>query len=205
MKCAVPLLLCLWGVPGSAQRYTAQEIRIFNALNQLRNDPAAFVTALEAQRRFYRGNMLAVPSQTRIETQEGTRAVDEAIHALRSLHGPLGPLTLSPGLSRSAAEHVRDTGPRGAVGHGNSNGRSFGDRISQFGTWSGGAGEAISYGDADPQGVVLQLLIDDGVADRGHRQSLLDRRWRYVGISCGAHSVYRGMCVLDFAVGFQER
>ena len=55
-----------------------------------------------------------------------------------------------------------------------------------------------------PTGVMSQLLVDDGVADRGHRQSLLNPAWRFVGIACGGHSVYGGMCVLDFAVGFEE-
>jgi uncharacterized protein YkwD len=200
---SVLLLVCCARVSG--QRYTAQEIGVFHVLNELRGDPAGYVTSLEAQRRLYRGNLLTLPGQTPIQTEEGVRALDEAVAALRSVRGSLGALSLSPGLSHAAAEHVRDTGSRGLVGHESANGGGFSQRVSRFGAWSGGVGESITYGDADPRGVVSQMLIDDGVRDRGHRRNLLDPKWRYVGISCGAHSVYRGMCVLDFAVGFQDK
>jgi uncharacterized protein YkwD len=50
----------------------------------------------------------------------------------------------------------------------------------------------------------LQLLVDDGVSDRGHRRNLLDPRWHYVGVACGSHYRYQTMCVLDFAVQFQD-
>ena len=48
-------------------------------------------------------------------------------------------------------------------------------------------------------------LIDDGVANRGHRKSLLDPRWRYVGIACGLHARYRTVCVMDFASSYKAR
>ncbi len=170
------------------------------AINRLRRDPAGFVQILEAQRRLYRGFLFMRPYGPPIQTDEGARAVDEAIAALRPPRYSLSLLELSEGLSASALQHVKDTGKRGLVGHG-----SFADRVSKFGRWTGGVGECISYGDADPVGVVAQLLIDDGVHDRGHRHALLDPSWRYVGVSCGAHSVYRGMCVMDFAVAFEEK
>ena len=197
-------MLLLAGSSLHAQRLTSQEIGVFNTVNQLRARPAAFVRTLETFRSYYRGSLFIPPGQVPIQTREGVRAVDETIGALRPLSHPLGRLILSRGLSRAAALHVRDTGSRGLVGHADPDGNPA-DRIARFGEWSRRIGECITYGDADPTGVVAQLLIDDGVRDRGHRVTLLDPEWRYVGVSCGAHSVYRGMCVLDFAAGFEER
>lgn len=181
-------------------RETSIEAGVFKALNQFRSDPAIYVSLLESQRRYYHGRFLEIPGRVTIRTEEGVRAVDEAIRALRSLRGPLGTVALSQGLARAANAHVHETGERGLVGHGD-----FARRISQFGRWSGGIGEDISYGEANAREVIMQLLIDDGVRDRGHRQSLFDSRWRYVGIACGPHSAYRSMCVLDFAERFQDR
>jgi uncharacterized protein YkwD len=188
------------------QPFTPQETGIYQAINSFRRDPVAYIRNLEWERTLYRGNLLSPPGHTPIQTEEGVRAVDEAIAVLRRINGPIGiPLELSRGLSQAAAAHVGDTGGRGTVGHTSSDGDNFGSRISRFGTWSGSIGEAIAYGDADPTGIISQMLIDDGVRDRGHRNTLLDPHWRYVGVSCGAHAVYRGMCVMDFAAGFEER
>jgi uncharacterized protein YkwD len=198
-------ILVLVGGSGRAQEFTHQEIGVFSAVNQLRARPSAFVRTLEAFRSLYQGNLFIPPGHVPIQTHEGVKAVDETIGALRPLSNPLERLTLSRGLSNAAALHVRETGARGLVGHAGPDGNNAADRIARFGHWSRSIGECISYGDADPTGVVAQLLIDDGVRDRGHRVILLDPQWRYVGVSCGAHAVYSGMCVLDFAVAFTER
>lgn len=207
MQCAsltaAVLLLAAGNVHG--QRFTREETGVFNAVNQLRASPADFARTLESFRSFYQGDLFVQPGHIPIRTHEGVRAVDEAIVALRRLSSSLRTLTLSRGLSDAAALHVRDTGAKGLVGHAGSDGENLSERIVRFGNWSGSIGECISYGDADPTGVVAELLVDDGVRDRGHRVALLNPEWRYVGVSCGAHAVYGGMCVLDFAVGFRER
>jgi uncharacterized protein YkwD len=46
------------------------------------------------------------------------------------------------------------------------------------------------------------LLIDDGVADRGHRRNIYDASARVVGIACGPHPRYGTMCVIVQAGGF---
>lgn len=204
-RAALMAAVLLAGGVGYAQQLTRQEIGVFNAVNQLRARPSAFVRTLETLRGYYQGNLFVSPGHVPIQTQEGVRAVDEAIGALRRSSMPLARLTLSRGLSDAAALLVRDAGAKGLVGHTSSDGENLTARIDRFGNWSGSIGECISYGDADPGGVVAQLLIDDGVRNRGHRVNLLNPAWRYVGVSCGAHAVYGGMCVIDFAVVFQER
>ena len=37
---------------------------------------------------------------------------------------------------------------------------------------------------------VLSLLIDDGVADRGHRANILNTTYNTCGIATGVHTVY---------------
>lgn len=173
---------------------------VLKALNQFRADPAGFVAVLRQQRRYYRGDLLEIPGQPDLLTREGVRPLDEAIATLRSVHARLGRVAFSTGLSRAAADHVLETGKRGLTSHGD-----FEKRIDRYGTWSGEVGEDISYGPRDGREVIVNLLIDDGVADRGHRRSLLDPRWRYVGIACGFHARYGTMCVLDFASNYKDQ
>lgn len=178
---------------------------ILKELNQLRANPGGFVGILRQQRQYYHGNLLTIPGQPDLITQEGVRPLDEAIAVLQSTHAHLGSLTLSSGLSRAAADHVLDNGRLGLVGHTSADGTDFSKRIARYGAWSGDIGEAITYGAHQAREVVVDLLIDDGVASRGHRKTLLDPRWHDVGIACGPHAHYGTMCVIDFASTYQDR
>jgi hypothetical protein len=176
------------------------ESEILKALNQFRADPAGYAAVLREERRHYHGNILERSGQPDLITHEGVLALDEAIAALQSAHAELDLVALSRGLSRAAADHVLESGQRGLISHGD-----VGNRINRYGTWSGAIGEDITYGPRQAREVIVNLLIDDGVADRGHRRSLLDPRWRHVGIACGFHARYGTMCVLDFASSYQDR
>ena len=109
------------------------------------------------------------------------------------------------GLSQAARDHVADTGPKGITGHDGADGSSMSGRINRYGTWGGGASENISYGYNTAREIVLQLLIDDGVSSRGHRRNIMNKNSKYVGVSVGTHSVYRYMCVQDFAVEYTDK
>jgi uncharacterized protein YkwD len=132
-------------------------------------------------------------SEIDILTNEGVAAVDEAIRDLRSAK-PLPLLQRSEILARAAADHVAAQSRSGAVGH-YTNGRGPGERSKARG---GGpyVSEVITYGHHSPASVIHQLLIDDGVPDRGHRFSLLREDHRYAGVACGAHKLHRTMCVI---------
>jgi uncharacterized protein YkwD len=189
----------------AAQPRSPLEPGLLTALNRFRADPAGYVGVLRQRRQYYRGNLLEIPGQPGLLTREGVRPLDEAIATLESMHAGLGRVALSAGLSRAAADHVLDTGRRGSAGHAGADGSDFTKRIARYGTWSGEIGEEIAYGASEASEVIVELLIDDGVANRGHRSSLLDPRWRYVGIACGLHARYGTMCVIDFASSYQAR
>ena len=59
--------------------------------------------------------------------------------------------------------------------------------------------EAIAYGSDRAEDLVLQLIIDDGVPDRGHRRILFSPDYTLIGVACASHRVWRQVCVLDFA------
>ena len=172
---------------------------VVKELNSFRENPAAYAAHLEARLPYYKDNVLEMPGRQRIRTFEGKAAAEEAISALRSAQ-PLPALEPSYGLALAATNHARDIGPKGLMTHEGSGGTtSLELRVSRYAARYEYIGENISFGPDHPRDVVLDLLIDDNVPDRGHRKLLLDRRFRHVGVACGPHAIYRTMCVIDLA------
>jgi len=65
--------------------------------------------------------------------------------------------------------------------------------------WTGRIGENISYGSVSALDVMLALMIDDGVPNRGHRVNIFKTDFRTVGVFTGYHNGYRTMTTLDYA------
>jgi uncharacterized protein YkwD len=177
---------------------------ILAGINRLRANPVRFVKVLEECKTHFQGKELHMPGEITILTKEGASAVDEAINFLKSSSAKPA-VRLSAGMSKAAADHVSDLGPRGAVGHYGSDKSSPSDRLNRHGTWKKTIGENISFGEQIARRVVIQLLIDDGVPDRGHRKNFFKDEYQVVGIACGKHTVYRQMCVIDFAGDYLEK
>jgi len=131
-------------------------------------------------------------------TEEGKNGIQSCINDL-SRRQSMPPLIPSRGLFLAAKDHVNDTGPKGITGHTGSDKSSMSQRINRYGKWDKGAGENISYGYNKGRDIVVQLLIDDGVPDRGHRNNILNRSFRYAGPAIGRHSNFTYLCVIDYA------
>jgi len=134
---------------------------------------------------------------------EGERVVQEAVRFLEKVR-PLPPLSRTGGLDACALSHVLDQGPAGARGHRGTDGSTPWKRMARFGRWSGHAAENIAYGQRDARAIVVALIVDDGVRDRGHRLNIFGRDFHLAGIACGPHAGYGRMCVIDFATSFTE-
>jgi uncharacterized protein YkwD len=139
-------------------------------------------------------------SRVFLQTQEGTAAVDEAILFVRRTR-PVPTLQFSAALTLAARDLVRDQGVRGTTGHYSSDGRNSFQRMERYGKLHQTAGENIAYGSDTAQAVVRDLIVDDGVRDRGHRTNIFKPRFRLVGVACGYHRQYRVMCDINYAGG----
>ncbi|MBT0653424.1 CAP domain-containing protein [Geomobilimonas luticola] len=179
--------------------------QVLAEINLARTNPKAYAGFLREFRTQFRGKDYRQPgSPILIRTTEGAGAVDEAIRVL-SRQKPLQPLSWSRGLAAAAAELVEDEGESGMTGHvGHTSGSPL-ERIERHGTWQGLIGESIGYGPDKARAMVMQLIIDDGVPDRGHRKSIFTPAYRTAGVACGPHPRYGNMCAIDFAAGFRER
>jgi uncharacterized protein YkwD len=172
-------------------------------INFARTQPQAYAETLQPYRAAFHGKIVQPPGRSvLIRTNEGVAAVDEAIAFLQE-QAPLTPLAASSGLADAAQDQVRDQGPSGLVGHVGTDGSNPVTRIERYGAWTGVAAEDIGYGYRTGREVVRQLIVDDGVPDRGHRVNIFNPRLRLIGVACGPHSRYQVMCVVDFASSFR--
>lgn len=183
--------------PGAVGEGAVLRADIVDELNAARTDPAAYARKARALRALFVGDRVERPGEIALLTREGTGAVDEAIAFLEA-QPPLPALRDSPLLGRAAAEHAGEQARTGAVAHAGADGSSPSDRMRRHGRWSA-TGEAIAYGSRRAEEVILQLIVDDGVPDRGHRRMLFNPAYTLVGAACAPHPVWREVCVLDFA------
>jgi uncharacterized protein YkwD len=165
-------------------------------MNLMRSDPQAYIAVLQDYRRQFQGDIVVRPGRINIQTREGVSAVDEAIAFLRR-QKPMEPLTPDLILALTAGDHVADQGPSGFIGHYGSDGWDFATRVARRGGDPYG-GENISYGYDTAREVIIQLLVDDNIEDRGHRVNLFRDGYVRAGVSCGPHAVFNHMCVIDY-------
>ncbi|HJV21126.1 MAG TPA: CAP domain-containing protein [Holophagaceae bacterium] len=198
------ILFCVVACFGQAPeppRPTALEKAIVQELSEARWRPKVYVKHLKALREYFEGKLWKLPDQVPLRTQEGVAALDEAIAFLEG-SASAGPLRFNEGLWRAARELALDQARTGGVGHVGSQGSRLRERLDRQGTLSSSAGECISYGPEDPRMIVLQLLIDDGVPDRGHRRTLFNPELHQAGAALAPHAQWGQVCVVDFADGF---
>jgi uncharacterized protein YkwD len=208
LSCAVPVAVSSptpWtSRPQPANTdFSRLESEVLAALNRARADPQGTAAGIDALVRYYNGKLLTRPGQpVPIQTVEGAAAAREAAAAVRS-QSALTALTLNADLTRAARDHVQDQGRTGNVGHTGADGSTVTTRVSRYGTWQKSISENIAYSTAaSGTDVVQDLLIDDGVSDRGHRRNIYDPSARIAGIACGPHPRYGGMCVIVQVGGF---
>ena len=206
LAAAAGVYLCtLLLLPPPASALDEQLARhVLTEINLSRTNPGQYAGFLRTFRSRFRGKTYSLPdSDTRVRTTEGVGAVDEAMRFL-SRQKPLPPLTWSDGLAAAAAELAETQGSTGATGHGGKQHDGMRERIERHGRWEGRIGENIAYGPTDARGIVMQLIIDDGVPDRGHRKNQFTPAFGTAGVACGPHPRFGTICVIDFAGRFRE-
>jgi len=183
--------------------YGATEQDVLKEINLARTHPAEYAAYLEQLRPYFVGKELRQPGKPALMTEEGVAALEEAIRFLRSAK-PVPAYSMSLGMSSGARELVKDQGATGATGHRGADGSFCEQRAKRFGSWTDPIGEDIAYGNDTARDRVIAWLIDDGVANRGHRARLFNTSYKVVGVACGDHKM-GGMCVITFAGGFSDR
>ena len=82
--------------------------------------------------------------------------------------------------------------------HTSPSGSTFSDRMKSAGIINC-AGENISFGPSDPVLMLVLLYLDEGVANLGHRRSLLNSSFEDMGVSTAKYSDNNTIVIQDFA------
>ena len=181
------------------------ENQVIIELNKVRLNPAKYAEDKLARLvHNYDGKLLNIDGKIPIRTQEGKKALLDCLRDMKQAK-PLPPLSPSQGLSQVAQILLKEQQRSGRIGHIGNRGSTPQSRVEKIGTWTGELSENITYGNDSPQMVVINLLIDDGVPNRGHRKNILNPKFNEVGIAAGSHPKYKQMCVMEMAGGFQKK
>lgn len=209
---SLALLLSLAPMTGLSQTqaggddYVLSELEkaVLDEMNLARTNPPAYAAYLETLRAYYKGKTYRQPGSATVETIEGASALEEAINYLRNAK-PLPPLQLSKGMCLGAKDQSFDQATTGDVSHAGSDKSFSWERVARYGEWQTPISENIAYDSGTAREIVINLLIDDGVAARGHRNNIFNGSYIVTGVSCGKHPLFGGMCVCTFAGGFAEK
>ena len=180
------------------------EKQLFDEINYARMNPQEYLKALELFKRNYRGKEIHYPEGGVLVTGEGVAALDDAIGFVRKLK-PLPPLDLRSGMVKAAKVHVEDLVSSGNSGHRGSDGSQPGQRLDRFGRWDEEYGENIVYESRTPRYDVIGMIIDDGTANRGHRENLFAEDFRVAGVASGKRPGGATLAVVTFAVGYTDK
>ncbi|MCR5454313.1 MAG: CAP domain-containing protein [Bacteroidales bacterium] len=97
----------------------------------------------------------------------------------------------------AAAYHANDMSKNNFFSHSSSDGTSFSARVRSY-YGGNGIAENISAGVSTALGVVMQLLVDDGVSSLGHRVNILNKSYNAIGVKTASHQSWGSVTVQDF-------
>jgi uncharacterized protein YkwD len=184
---------------------TPAEVAVVREINKIRRFPKEYAKYLRALGTRFEGTLWRLRDHVPIRTNEGRDAVMEAADFLENVEPVMELITYSEALHLSARDHVLDQGPTGQTGHAGTDGSRPRVRMGRYGEPANLSGEVINYGDETPRMTVIQLVIDDGVPDRGHRHNLFNPQFQSAGAAIGFHKEYGTMVVVDMADAFTPR
>lgn len=177
------------------------EKEVVREMNAARTNPSQYAELyIEPRIQKFSGNIY----DGRLRTSEGATAVRECVAAMKSARA-VKAVRVQRGLNLAAKQHALSQGETSQTGHTGVDGSSPFERIEKYGTYTS-AGENIAYGSRTGREIVVQLLIDDGVQDRGHRENIMSADFDSAGVGYSdKHGQYGSVCVIDYAGGYKEK
>jgi uncharacterized protein YkwD len=170
----------------AAAQSDSVSINFIQILNQLRNDPRSFESAIDE---YYYEWRSFVTNRKGLE-----KAIKEIKQRLRT-QSRLPTLTPDTNLLKAALDHANDSYNKDVVGHIGSDGSNPGSRVKRYSSIENVA-ECITYGQKTSRLMLAALLIDEGNPSRGHRESLLSAQYSLIGVAVAPHPRYHFQCVV---------
>ena len=169
---------------------------VISESNRIRTNPKAYIPILEEYLKNFDGNLLTLPGKNEIlETEEGPRAYKEAIEFLKN-QKPINIIEYdeeaskvaqdySKFLSNSKEDQVEDES-------------QIEQRVEKYLEYDYSISENIDFGGSTGIEVIVNLLVDDGVKNRTHRDNLFSDKYEYYGVGVFEHPEYDYCTVIDY-------
>lgn len=161
----------------TAINYDVLAKEILAEINRVRAEPQAYAEWLESRKQYFEGTVLKLPGEKPIRTNRGKEALEEAVIFLKNQES-LPPLSSGTELVNIAKEQINN--------------------ITSEPTNLNLREKTISYGKYTAEGIVMQLVMDDGNRDRLNRQKILNPSTSSTGITCQAHERYDNICAIAY-------
>ena len=164
--------------------------------NRIRTNPKAYIPILEGYLKNFDGNLLTLPDKHEIlETEEGPRAYKEAIEFLKN-QKPINVIEYDEEASKVALEYSKflSNSKEGQVEDEN----QIEQRVEKYLDYDYSISENIDFGGSTGVEVIVNLLVDDGVKNRTHRENLFSDKYEYYGVGVFEHSDYDFCTVIDY-------
>ena len=185
----------------TATNYEKLKKEVVDQHNLVRTNPKSYVPILEKHIKLFTGNIINKPgAEYGVETQEGANAYKECIEFLKKQKA-VGAMAFDTSLSKACQDHADDIGPDGTCDHTGSDGSSVDDRITRYLEWDVTVCENIDFGATTGEEIIISLIVDDGIPDRGHRKNIFNPKLTYLGVGAAVHAEY-GICtIIDYVGG----
>ena len=172
-------------------------------INYARTNPTDFANVVEDKYLNFKRFKWIIGTHTYL-TSDGVNAVKEVVSVLRAA-SPVRALQNEKGLDVTAqvqANFLKNQSPLPANPYLGCRSANIGLRISELGKWTKVA-ESISGRMDDAEDVIVQLLVSDGDARKGHRLNLLNPDYNQVGFGFSNHASVPNIIVFHYAQDFQ--
>lgn len=164
-------------------QHTESEAEIMALTNLVRTDPLKFRDSL----------LIPYATEHKLEGKYYKSLLRDL-----SRQQPLNILSYKNDLHMEAFKHADDMGKAGKASHNSSKGISYEKRTLHLMKTYNIVGENCQYGYNNPLEIVIDLLIDEGIANLGHRKAILSPNFNSVGISIQPHKKYEWNTVMEF-------
>ena len=178
--------------PGFAQK-------VVEEVNKIRLNPKTYSNKIRGYLSCFQGNVLRIPKQPGLMTNEGPAAYREAADFLLSLP-KLQPLTVDSALTSAAQDMAVELSHYDEFEQMDSINRD--SILEKYGRYEGQFGESTDFGSMSPEMVVVNLLVDDGNKSRGNRKMLFKETYRKIGCGAAPHNTFKSVTVIMFATNF---
>ena len=162
--------------------------------NRIRRNPKWYIPLLEKYLENFDGNVLTIPDKEEcIETQEGPSAYKEAIEFLKN-QKPVAELEYDEEISNISLDYAKTINNNGELESDN----AIENRLAKYLDWEYAVSESIDYGGTTGKEIIVNLLVDDGVKLRTHRENIFNKNFLYFGVAVVPNDEYDYCTVIDY-------